>query len=1215
MSQDQRHLSAEQIEYLLDATLGGPDGDGQSELVRNARRHLAGCEACQRLFSMHEGFNSALQKLKQAEPASGKNECFSGNSFNELFAGLVHGKEAEALVTHASQCDHCGALLREAAETFGAQESEEEEASMVALQSSKAEWQAALAQQLASVTARDSNKPSPSGFSLRRIRWMQGVPQWMYAAAAVVLLASVATSVAVWHSRPGYTNGLLAEAYTEHRTLEVRIPSAKYGPMRVERGAGASSLDRPPSLLRAEALISESLRKNPNDPMWLQAKARADLLDGNYESAIKSLQRALENQPESPSLLTDLASAYFERAEAADRPIDYGNAIESLSRALAKSPDEPIALFNRALACERMFLYTQAIDDWEQYLRADPKGPWAEDARRRLAALKQRVELHEGYVGVSLLEVNTIAQVHADDASTPAKIDDRIEEYLHTAIADWLPRAYPEKVQDAASTRDFREALRVLSEITLKNHGDRWLADVLASASSPGFPLAIAEISSSIKSNDTGDNVAARQHASAAERLFTSMRQTAGALRAHVEYIFASHDAQEGTECIRAAEDLDRRLGGPPYVWLRIQADIEQGTCSWFVGNFGAARERYEKAEREAKSSGYKAIFLRTQDHLSALSTEIGDFPGGAKRTQVALSNFWSGRYPAMRGYNLYFNVYEASRLTDRPHLQVAAWRDGLALSELFTDNVLRAMAHSAMADAAVSAGMASLAEKEFSKTGELFAASQQIKSTRTARIEAETRLAAVEASQGRAQEAVLRLRRFAAEVSSSSDNFLQILYYTTMGDAESRIGDDKDAGSDLRTAVALANSQLQTLSDDKARIDWESRTSNAYRDYVQLLLRQGFGQTALEIWELYRGAAAGAGKRKRSTPYLPPNSLEEPREVAARLPSLTDETVVSYAVLPGGLAIWVYDNRGVSVHWTEEKDGVVGTLADRLRRLCSDPHSDLGALRRDARAVYDLLVLPVEVKLSSGRILAIELDDRLAGLPFEALMDSRGRYASDLAPAFVSLGVYYHHDGRAMSRVSKDSRALVVGVSSSSALGGVSAPPLPDADSESEMVSGVFPSSQLLLSRDASAAAVVSRLSSASVFHFAGHAFSSHGLSGLLLSDSLLTAESLHHVPLSRMRIAVLSACSTQGGSDGAAYDSDGLVRIFLRAGVPDVVASRWNVDSVAARHFMDFFYRALLAGDSPPEAIHRAQAVLRSVSGTEHPYYWSAFGSFGLV
>jgi tetratricopeptide (TPR) repeat protein len=90
--------------------------------------------------------------------------------------------------------------------------------------------------------------------------------------------------------------------------------------------------------LKVEALIGENLTKHPNDPAWLEAKARADLLDGNYESAIRSLQRALEAQPDSPQLLTDPGSAYFLRAKSADRALDYGNAIEYPGKALARSP-------------------------------------------------------------------------------------------------------------------------------------------------------------------------------------------------------------------------------------------------------------------------------------------------------------------------------------------------------------------------------------------------------------------------------------------------------------------------------------------------------------------------------------------------------------------------------------------------------------------------------------------------------------------------------------------------------------------------------------------------------------------------------------------------------------------------------------------------------------------------------------------------------------
>ena len=176
---------------------------------------------------------------------------------------------------------------------------------------------------------------------------------------------------------------LLARAYTEQRTLEVRFGGAAYAPLRVQRGPEASFADRNPSLLKAEALIASQLPSHPTDPSWLQDKARADLLEGKYDAAVESLRRALELSPDSPELMVDLASAHFQRAQSEDRPQDYGAAFENLSKVLAQRPDDQVALFNRAIVSEHQFLYHQALDDWEHYLRVDARSQWADEARRR----------------------------------------------------------------------------------------------------------------------------------------------------------------------------------------------------------------------------------------------------------------------------------------------------------------------------------------------------------------------------------------------------------------------------------------------------------------------------------------------------------------------------------------------------------------------------------------------------------------------------------------------------------------------------------------------------------------------------------------------------------------------------------------------------------------------------------------------------------------
>src|SRR5260370_23825093 len=101
-----------------------------------------------------------------------------------------------------------------------------------------------------------------------------------------------------------------------------------------------------------------------------------------------ALRRALELEPHSPAILTDLATAYFQRAQQEDRKEDFGAAYEYLSQALRLRPDDPVALFNRASVAEHAFLYHQALDDWEHYLRLDPGSQWGVEARNRANAIR-----------------------------------------------------------------------------------------------------------------------------------------------------------------------------------------------------------------------------------------------------------------------------------------------------------------------------------------------------------------------------------------------------------------------------------------------------------------------------------------------------------------------------------------------------------------------------------------------------------------------------------------------------------------------------------------------------------------------------------------------------------------------------------------------------------------------------------------------------------
>jgi tetratricopeptide (TPR) repeat protein len=464
-----KHLDSDELDGLVSPPAASVPESGRlsEQALEDARRHVESCQDCSRKLQRHQFVHSEILRMRVPNPSPPTPECRGDAEWLEVAAGLLPEAKTRELMKHAAQCGHCGPLLKNAAEALVDETTPSEEALLASLQSARPEWRKKMA-----ATLRDSvrdRQPKPS--------WWRTAFAWpapAYAFAGIVAIAVVAW-IGVRALHPPSAEQLLAQAYTEHRTLEVRIPGAKYAPLRAERGTAQSDFDKPQSLLKAEDLIGENLRKNPTDPVWLQARARADLLNGNYESAIKSLDRALETEPDSTSLLTDLGSAYFVRAKATDRQIDYGYAINSLGKALVKSPDDPIALFNHALACEQMFLYTQAVDDWEHYLRIDPQGEWAEEARKRLQEIEEKLNQHNQTMAEPLLTPEQISAMRSDDQLTRS-IDTRVEEYLHTAVAEWLAKAFP---MAGPPSKDSLAALSLLSTIMIERHSDSWLADLL----------------------------------------------------------------------------------------------------------------------------------------------------------------------------------------------------------------------------------------------------------------------------------------------------------------------------------------------------------------------------------------------------------------------------------------------------------------------------------------------------------------------------------------------------------------------------------------------------------------------------------------------------------------------------------------------------------------------------------------------------------------
>ena len=1206
---------------------------GSARDLANAHPHLLACSTCRAQFEELAFLGRQLSDLAPAPSERRQADCPIPVVWLEIAGGVTPPEETFGHVEHASRCDLCGPLLREAiaelAELNG-ELNEAERKHIAGLDSAGAEWQQRLAGRIAG---------APLSATVRKSMpwWRLSVSRLAIAGVSLLAVVGVGSSIIrgnvqwnpvylyrAYRNQPATAKKLLARAYTEQRCIELRIAGAEYAPPQVSRGPAGSFTSYPPALLKAEALIDSQLQSHPSDPAWLQAQGQADLLSGGYDDAVQALRRALQLEPNSPALLTDLATAYFQRARQQGRKEDFGAAFEYLSQALKLQPDDPVALFNRAIVAQYLFLYHQALDDWEHYLRVDPSSQWAQEAREKANAVREILKEHQSKQTplLSPAQVAALSSSAGPASSVDPRIvdqrvlDQRIEEYLHEAVRSWLPQAFPETGTNADPSA--LRALFFLADLTSRQHADQWLTDLLRGSSSPHFPQAAAALAAAVQTYDASEYDVSREQAGLAERLFRASGNTAGALRAEFQQSIADQISGRSKDCRRRSIAAGAETRRYPYPWVESELELEESVCSGKIGDLGNYEKAALRAQGRAQQAGYAALYLRALGFVSETKFDVGDRSSAWKLICTGLERYWSGQFPAMKGYNLYTFEADAAE-ANQANLQLAVWREAVAVIDDSENLLLRAEAHSSMAQAANAAHQPALAERQYEEAVSLYSVAPQNEATRVHRLENEIWIGQSEARLNAYDSALLRLTRVQEGVRHLSNSRLAQTFYSSWGDVELRSNHPAEAEKAFQPALGLVEQRLVSLTSENSRTTWSKDTAPVYLGLAEAELVQGREQEALDVFERYLGAPQRIGTRGPG----PLQSLPNPSPLLALLPVLSNQTVLAFAVLPDGLAIWVYDDRGVSANWIPKSPQEMQKLQEMAANFygeCSDPHSELSALRRDARSLYETLIAPVEQHFAPGRALVIETDGWLARVPFEALLDANDHYLIERAPMVHSLGQDSQARLRSDTGISSNVPALVVGSTASSSADGLI--PLPDVAAEADTVASSLPSARVLKGEEATLRAVRSELPGAAVFHFAGHSLATPERTGLLLEGNsedgssnaprLLDANFVRRLHSQSLQLAVLSACSTASGSGGSSGFGS-VTDAFLRAGVPHVVASRWAVDSAETRGFAQDFYHNALSGQTVSAAIRLSSRTMLANPRTSHPYYWSAFAAYG--
>jgi CHAT domain-containing protein/Tfp pilus assembly protein PilF len=151
--------------------------------------------------------------------------------------------------------------------------------------------------------------------------------------------------------------------------------------------------------------------------------------------------------------------------------------------------------------------------------------------------------------------------------------------------------------------------------------------------------------------------------------------------------------------------------------------------------------------------------------------------------------------------------------------------------------------------------------------------------------------------------------------------------------------------------------------------------------------------------------------------------------------------------------------------------------------------------------------------------------------------------------------------------------------------------------------------------------AAMSSDVARARIIHFAAHTRLDDvhpDLSSLVFSlidergnkqNGYLRLGDMYNLKLSA-ELVVLSACETALGKEVKGEGLMSMVRGFMYAGTPRVLASLWKVDDEATADLMAEFYKELLVNKLPAaDALRRAQITQMGKKNHESPYYWAGF------
>src|SRR5215203_3329010 len=803
----------------------------------------------------------------------------------------------------------------------------------------------------------------------------------------------------------------LVESLGNERPLEARLTGGfTYVPCRQSSAVGLECTrcgERPEGTSRRAVVlaIDRIARQIRKPPIRLQAEAVADLVSGSEQEVIRAVQNLEKAARESgdAKILTDLATAYVERACRDHSPYDLVRALTTVDRSVTADPRLPEALFNRALILERLHLNRQAIEAWTRYQAVDHDSDWSREAERRIRRLSgpshaifddgRRSALtaaaSRGDRDVVLRLVKTFPQ-----AARELAMNELLTNWGESLMAGQRPAA----ASSLNAAREIGEALR-------SSGGDRMVADAVERIDrlSVSAPSTVGRL--------------ARAHAAygAATRLFRELSVEAAGSKfreAREEFSISDSPMVLWAECGLAGVELSRHRYEPafePFATLARGIDRQfypalYGRISWGMGlvrgrqgrltealdhyrdaeaAFGAVHEMYNELTMQSMSA--EGLKLLGQDEQAWIYRH---------RALTALTEMPAGR----QLHNLLWEAADDLLRSGQAAAARAFQEEGVEVARESREPFMIAEALHRRSRILATLGQREDALRDISEA-------RAVNSRGTSEITRATTIADIDRAEGEIrlpgnpQGALALLTRAVESFREAGRPAEEILSRLMRARAYLGIGREAEAEIDLVAALALFEAEREAIGVPSFRQSFSEAAQSLFDDMILVQAeRHRDPRRALIMAERARNVPGEYGDRAGNGP----DTLAQLD--LSRIP--VDVALIEYALSGDRLLVWMIQRGGIE--FVDRRISPV-VFASRVSEFIAAVRGGSERVITDASAkLYDNLIPPSVEELHESVQLVFIPDRILNGVPFAALKNPRtGRYlveerASSIVPSIA---------------------------------------------------------------------------------------------------------------------------------------------------------------------------------------------------------------------